>query len=204
MFNFSLPLGLLFYATVAWSGGVEQDPVGLSAAPLPAQACLPCHGPAGNSADGAIPSIAGLPKDYFLKVMRGYRQGVRFGTLMGRLAPGYDRAELVAMADYFSSQTRVLQRQRVDWDLARLGRQLHRLYCRECHGDLERAAEPRTPSLNGQGMDYLRWTLGDYLLGISQVDQEMSERLIRLIRRHGEEGIEALVHYYGSARRDSQ
>jgi len=54
--------------------------------------------------------------------------------------------------------------------------------------------------LNGRWMDYLRWTLQDYMLGISQADEQMSEQLILLIRRHGEAGIEALIHYYGSAR----
>jgi len=132
--------------------------------------------------------------------MRDYRQGVRFSTLMGRLAPAYSEAELWVMADYFSRQPRILRRQRVDWDQVRVGRRLHELYCRECHGDLDGPADSQTPSLNGQNMDYLRRTLEDFRLGISQVDQKMSEALIRLIRHHGDAGIEALIHYYGSAR----
>jgi hypothetical protein len=49
-------------------------------------------------------------------------------------------------------------------------------------------------------MDYLRWTLQDYLLGANQTEDKMSKALIRVIRHHGDEGLEALVHYYGSAR----
>jgi cytochrome c553 len=195
-----LSLAIAFSTTFAWCGEPQQPLVEPAAIPLPAQACLSCHGPEGNSGDDTVPSIAGLPRSYLIKTLRGYSQGVRFGTLMDRLAPGYDEAELWVVADYFSRQTRLLHRQRVDWEKVRVGRQLHRLYCQECHGDLEQPAESQTPPLNGQGMDYLRRTLNDCLLGISQIDQEMSERLIRVIRHHGEAGIEALIHYYGSAR----
>jgi cytochrome subunit of sulfide dehydrogenase len=134
-----------------------------------------------------------------MEVMRAYRHGGRFSTLMGRLAPAYSEADLAAFADYFSGQAFILHKQRVDWDLAQRGRQLHRRYCRECHGDLEKPADEDVPSLNGRWMDYLHWTLQDYLLGISQADEQMSEQLIRLIRRHGDTGIQALIHYYGSA-----
>ena len=48
-------------------------------------------------------------------------------------------------------------------------------------------------------MTYLRWTLQDYLLGINQGDEAMAEQLALLVRRHGEAGLEALVHYYASA-----
>lgn len=181
-------------------------PLGLSAeepapaAPLAVQGCFGCHGQLGQSRAPAIPSLAGLPRAYLLQVLQAYRHGGRFSTIMGRLLSGASDAELRQMADYFSRQERRLPRQRIDWDLAAKGRQLHRHYCRDCHGDRQRAAKPDIPKLNGQWMVYLRWTLRDYLLGSNQADVEMSESLIRLIRRHGEEGLEALIHYYGSAR----
>ena len=49
-------------------------------------------------------------------------------------------------------------------------------------------------------MDYLRWTIRDYLIGINQGDEEMSRQLARLMRNHGEPGLEALIHYYGKGR----
>ncbi len=177
-----------------------DEPVSTPLASLAVQGCFGCHGPQGRSATPAIPSIAGLPRDYLFEVLRAYRHGGRFGTVMGRLLGDAGDAELDAMADYFSRQTPRVPKQRVDWDLASKGRQLHRLYCRECHGDRHRKSEPETPRLNGQWMGYLRWTLRDYLLGANQTGEEMSRSLIRVIRRHGEEGLEALIHYYGSAR----
>jgi sulfide dehydrogenase cytochrome subunit len=167
---------------------------------LTAQGCMGCHGPEGNSHSSAIPSIAGLPRDYLEKVLRSYRYGGRFGTLMGRLMQAYSDQELDELADYFSQQPFRRHKQRVDWDLAFKGEQLHRFYCRKCHGDLKRAAEEGVPKLNGRWMTYLRWTLQDYLVGVSQADSEMSKALIRLVRRHGEAGLESLIHYYGSAR----
>jgi sulfide dehydrogenase cytochrome subunit len=121
---------------------------------------------------------------------------------MQRLLQGYSDYELREMAAYFSAQPAQIPKQRVDWDLVYKGRQLHRLYCRDCHGDPGQEADWNTPKLNGQWMDYLRWTLQDYLLGANQAQEEMSQALIRVIRLHGDEGLEALIHYYGSAEPD--
>jgi sulfide dehydrogenase cytochrome subunit len=169
---------------------------------LTVQGCFGCHGPKGHSAAPAIPSLAGQSRTYLLEVLRAYRHGGRFATVMGRLLNDYNDAELREMADYFSRQDAEIPKQRVDWDLVSKGRHLHRIYCRKCHGDRNREAERATPRLNGQWMDYLRWTLRDYLLGANQSDDKMSQALIWVIRRHGDQGLEALVHYYGSARPD--
>lgn len=195
-----LPALFLLLSVLLPQGLIADESEPAPVASLAVQGCFGCHGPKGQSGSPAIPSLAGLPRDYLLQVLQAYRHGGRFSTVMGRLLSTAEDAELQAMADYFSRQTFRVPKQRVDWDLASKGRQLHRLYCRDCHGDRKREAKPAIPRLNGQWMVYLRWTLRDYLLGSSQTDVEMSQSLIRLIRRHGEEGLEALIHYYGSAR----
>jgi sulfide dehydrogenase cytochrome subunit len=200
--NPSLPLILLTLALLLPFDLSAEAPESAPEASLVIQGCFACHGPQGQSASPAIPSLAGLPRDYLFDVLTSYRHGGRFSTLMGRLLRHTGDAELREMADYFSRQPARVVRQQVDWDLAAKGRQLHRIYCMECHGDRRREAEPDTPRLNGQWMDYLRWTLRDYLVGANQTDEAMSAALIRLIRRHGEEGLEALLHYYASARPD--
>jgi cytochrome subunit of sulfide dehydrogenase len=192
-----LLLSLLCLAPMTPAGETSEEPS--IPPPLVAQGCFVCHGAGGNSVEGAIPSIAGLPETYLLQVMRDYRFGGRFSTPMGRLVPGYTDEQLKLLADYFSRQPFQAPRQRIDWDLASKGRQLHRIYCRRCHGDRDRPPEKGVPGLNGRWMAYLRWTLQDYLLGVSQGNEEMSEQLTLLIRRHGESGLEALIHYYGSA-----
>lgn len=64
--------------------------------------CMSCHGPGGKSL-GAIPSIAGLDKDYFVKQMKDFKSGARQGTIMKRHANGYTDAEFEAMGAYFAT-----------------------------------------------------------------------------------------------------
>lgn len=66
-----------------------------------ASTCLSCHGPGGKSL-GAIPSLAGLNKDYFLKSMQDFKSGARIGTIMKRHAFGYTDAEFESMGAYFA------------------------------------------------------------------------------------------------------
>jgi cytochrome subunit of sulfide dehydrogenase len=67
-----------------------------------ASTCMTCHGPGGKS-KGAIPSLTGLDKDYFVKAMKDFKSGARTGTIMKRHAAGYTDAEFEAMAAYFAS-----------------------------------------------------------------------------------------------------
>lgn len=67
-----------------------------------AATCMSCHGPGGKSL-GATPSIAGLEKDYFVKLMKDFKSGARAGTIMKRHASGYTDAEYEAMGAYFAS-----------------------------------------------------------------------------------------------------
>jgi cytochrome c553 len=67
-----------------------------------ASTCLSCHGPGGHS-QGAVPSIAGLEKDYFVKAMKDFKAGTRPASIMKRHANGYTDAEVEAMGAYFAS-----------------------------------------------------------------------------------------------------
>lgn len=180
------------------SEGADGQTERPQAFPLIVQSCFPCHGPQGQSHSPAIPSLAGLPRDYLLKVLRSFSHGGRFGTVMGRLVQGYDEGDFIVMADYFSQQSFTIPRQTTDWRLVDRGRVLHRRYCRDCHGDPETPSEAGAPHLHGGWMDYLRWTLWDYLVGVNQGDDEMADQLSLLMRRHGAKGVEALLHYYAN------
>jgi sulfide dehydrogenase cytochrome subunit len=68
---------------------------------LNSSTCMTCHGPGGKS-QGAIPSLAGLEKDYFVKSMKDFKAGTRAATIMKRHAAGYTDAEFEAMAAYFA------------------------------------------------------------------------------------------------------
>jgi cytochrome c553 len=66
-----------------------------------ASTCMSCHGPGGKS-QGAIPSLAGLDKAYFVKAMKDFKAGARPASIMKRHASGYTDAEFEAMAAYFA------------------------------------------------------------------------------------------------------
>lgn len=67
-----------------------------------AATCMSCHGHGGKS-HGAIPSLAGLDKDYFVKAMKDFKSGARPATIMKRHASGYTEAEYGALGAYFAS-----------------------------------------------------------------------------------------------------
>jgi cytochrome c553 len=68
---------------------------------LLASSCMSCHGPGGKS-KGAIPSLAGVEKAYFVKQMQDFKSGARPASVMKRHASGYTDAEYALMAEYFS------------------------------------------------------------------------------------------------------
>ncbi len=66
-------------------------------------ACSGCHGTDGRS-EGAIPPIAGIPKDRFVELMLAFRNGTRPATIMHQHARGLDEAQIDVLGDYFASR----------------------------------------------------------------------------------------------------
>jgi sulfide dehydrogenase cytochrome subunit len=84
---------------------VTLAPAARAQAPLAAEGCLGCHGPAGVGA-GGIPAITGRDAAEFRALMAAFRANERPATIMGRVARGYTEAEIAAMADYFAQAQR--------------------------------------------------------------------------------------------------
>lgn len=59
--------------------------------------CSGCHGPGGHS-PGAIPSIYGRTAASIAETLRGFRDGNRPATVMGRISKGYSDSEIDAVA----------------------------------------------------------------------------------------------------------
>lgn len=68
-----------------------------------AATCAACHGTAGRS-QSAMPSLAGLQKDYLVKQMQEFKSGARPATVMHQLAKGFTDEQIALMAEYFSKQ----------------------------------------------------------------------------------------------------
>jgi cytochrome c553 len=70
-----------------------------------ASMCANCHGTEGRTVkDSAVPSIAGLPRDYMVQQMQAFKNGSRPATIMHQLSKGYSDAQIVAIAGYFAAQ----------------------------------------------------------------------------------------------------
>ncbi len=66
-----------------------------------AASCANCHGTNGK-ATGAVPALAGLPREAFIQKMNAYRTGPVNSTIMFRHAKGLTEAEIAGLADFFS------------------------------------------------------------------------------------------------------
>jgi cytochrome subunit of sulfide dehydrogenase len=82
---------VLIAGTIAPASAQNADPQLLTIS------CSGCHGPGGRS-PGPIPSINSRPANQIAEALRGFRDGTRPGTVMGRISKGYTDTEIDAVA----------------------------------------------------------------------------------------------------------
>lgn len=70
-----------------------------------ASSCATCHGKQ-RSNQSAIPGLAGLDEDYFVKKMHAYRNSDKEHDVMAQHAKGLTETEIEQLATLFSQQTR--------------------------------------------------------------------------------------------------
>ncbi len=72
-----------------------------------AAACATCHGTDGRAPAGsAVSGLAGRPSTDFVAVMKMFKEGRRPATVMHQIAKGYNDAEIAALAEFYSKQSR--------------------------------------------------------------------------------------------------
>ena len=74
-------------------------------APPGASSCTGCHA-AQPVANSAIPRLAGRPAEEVVRIMGEYRSGAWASSIMGRIAKGFDEAQIAAIAAWFAAQPR--------------------------------------------------------------------------------------------------
>ena len=163
-----------------------------------ANTCAGCHGTNGSSVGPASPTIAGISREYFIETMHAYKEGKRPATIMSRIAKGYSDSEIELMADFFSQQPFVRQPQQFDAKKADKGKKLHKKYCEKCHEDAGRSTEDDAGILAGQWEPYLRFSMEDFTSGKREMEKKMKKRVAELQKAHGDDGIDALIHFYAS------
>ena len=72
-----------------------------------AATCANCHGTDGRTTEGsAIPSLAGMPKEYMVLQMKAFKDGTRPATVMHQLTKGLTDAQIDSIASYYASLKR--------------------------------------------------------------------------------------------------
>ncbi|MBK1645744.1 cytochrome c4 [Thiocapsa imhoffii] len=174
--------------------------------PMLANTCAGCHGTNGQSVGPASPIIAGINRDVFVDMMKGYQSGDIYSTIMGRIAKGYTDDEIEAMADFFNAKPFQPAAQEYEVALVDSGARLHDQFCENCH------AEGGTPLrdedtgedeedfylLAGQWTPYLAYTMSDFREDRRQMPRKMREKLDELLAGDGEDGLAAIFAFYAS------
>lgn len=106
LFSSGLRLAIGAVAVLMGSAGAAsaQDAQALNIRSL-AATCANCHGTNGRAHEGsAVPSLAGLPKDYHIAQMKAFASGARPATIMHQLAKGFSDQQIDQIATYFAAQ----------------------------------------------------------------------------------------------------
>jgi len=121
--------------------------------------CRLCHGPEGNSNKIEFPSLAGERPVYLLQRLLQLKQGDNESKTASRIARRLNREQMVALALYFSAQTRYPVP--YNPNLAARGKPLYEAICRKCHLPDGRG-KPGMPILAGQQPEYIARTLVNF------------------------------------------
>ena len=172
-----------------------------AAAPAKLEVCVACHGEDGEGVGfDYVPIIAGTPAAHLEEALYAYQDGARkcVGVpVMCEAISTLSDAEIVGLADYFSSLPRISSDEPFDSRLARDGELIHAEHCAMCHvsPDDANAEDALGIPLNGQRTAYLRLALGAYMTGDRDtLVPSMAEKIALLDPGK----IEALVNYYAS------
>jgi cytochrome c553 len=134
--------------------------------------CFGCHGPNGNSANPAWPTLAGQSALYAAEQLRLFRAHVRDNPVMTALAAGLSDTDIADLAVFFAAQTPTgLEADPSYW---KLGQTLYLRgdtsrnipACTACHGPIGRGNPAAGyPALRGQQSVYTMKQLNDYAQG---------------------------------------
>ncbi len=128
-----------------------------------AQVCAGCHGDKGTPQQKAWPVIWGQQQGYLYLQLRDFKSGARKNDIMSPIVQSLERADMQALALYFSQKPWPdLQQPRADHaTAARAQTQINAIVCTSCHqsGFLGDSTQPR---LAGQTKEYLQQSMLDF------------------------------------------
>ena len=187
---------ILKYLFVALAGLALSSIVWADMPPMIVTSCLTCHGPGGSSVGPATPSIAAMDKEIFVEMMEEYQTNTIPSTIMNRIVKGYVAKDFEIMANYFAKQKITRYPQVTEPTKVAKGAKLHKKYCEKCHE--ENGYDNESAILAGQWMPYLQFSLDDFHSGKREMSKKMKKRLRKMLKKHGEDSLENIIHFYGS------
>jgi cytochrome c553 len=127
------------------------------------QVCAGCHGADGKPIDKTIPVLWGQQAGYIYIQLRDFKRGDRKSDIMQPIAAAFERADMLAIADYFSKKPWPdLGQPRAPKDVSdRAVKANASVGCTGCHLD-HFQGDGTVPRLGGQGRDYLTKTIADF------------------------------------------
>ena len=153
------------------------------------QACVACHGKAGDSNNAMFPKLAGQQTAYLSKQLKAFRDGTRKNAMMENIASSLKDKDIHSMAKTFSQQT--LNSAGGDEKLAVLGKEKFSM-CAGCHG-AKATGRGQFPRLAGQHPRYIAKQLQQFK------DKQRSNGMMQSITATlSTEDIAALAEYVGS------
>lgn len=143
------------------------------------QVCAGCHGENGKPVDKTIPNIWGQQTGYLYIQLRDFKRGDRKSEVMQPIASGFERDDMLAIAEYFSKQPWPdLGQPRAPKDVAQRARTADgSIGCTGCHLD-QFQGDSTVPRLAGQGRDYLARTMADFRIRARGNNPGMSDLMI--------------------------
>ena len=74
-----------------------------AAGATPAEQCVACHGPGGNSQNPDFPVLAGQSWRYIYIQLKDFKEGRRNDPVMSAMAAGLSRDDMIALGNYFAA-----------------------------------------------------------------------------------------------------
>ncbi|HEY6864135.1 MAG TPA: c-type cytochrome [Burkholderiales bacterium] len=154
--------------------------------------CAACHGPEGNSANPAVPSLAGQPAQFITMQLFQFREGNRKNEQMTPMAANLSNADMNDLAAYFSALKPAPPARQASAEHAAAAPALTKKYnCVQCHGPAL-VGQQHIPRLAGQQLDYLRAQLRGFK---AQTRADIDGIMTSAAQPLTEADIEALADY---------
>jgi cytochrome c553 len=127
------------------------------------EVCAACHGQDGKPTDKSIPVIWGQQAGYIYIQLRDFKRGDRKNEIMQPIASGFEKDDMLAIAEYFSQKSWPdLGQPRSPKDVAERALSAeHSVGCTGCHLD-HFQGDSTVPRLAGQSQEYLIKTMNDF------------------------------------------